>query len=230
MKIFLPLFSAVFNRKQLESCPEDDNQKIFDHLTRIFSDLGIPNDTTAEEFFHDPEKTMLVFHKIRHYDISHFREKLLDPNFSDQDIIEWANTLIKQANKINFAASIYDPSLSNGKFFLDLLYALSPQSVSYSLVAPGETEQQKQYNAKYVISITWRLGVNVFLVWEDIVELNISLILAFLCSLVVNFNNDQVRTLPSTFKRNKFRKFHLEPSPFAEKTPPTQTKNLQWVI
>ena len=38
-------------------------------------------------------------------------------------------------------------------------------------------------NAKYAISIARKLGAIIFLVWDDIIELNKKMILIFVCSL-----------------------------------------------
>jgi len=47
----------------------------------------------------------------------------------------------------------------------------------------GETDEEKENNAKYLISIARKLGAVIFCVWEDIVKVNYKMILVLVCSL-----------------------------------------------
>ena len=47
----------------------------------------------------------------------------------------------------------------------------------------GETDEEKENNAKYLISIARKLGATIFLVWEDIPKVNYKMILVLVCSL-----------------------------------------------
>ena len=46
-----------------------------------------------------------------------------------------------------------------------------------------ENDEQKTMNAKYAISIARKLGAVIFLVWEDVLELNQKMMLIFIASL-----------------------------------------------
>jgi plastin-1 len=46
-----------------------------------------------------------------------------------------------------------------------------------------ENDDQKTMNAKYAISIARKLGAVIFLVWEDVLELNQKMMLIFIASL-----------------------------------------------
>ncbi|KAG0559488.1 hypothetical protein KC19_10G108900 [Ceratodon purpureus] len=89
---------------------------------------------------------------------------------SDADIIHWANLKVKNAGKTTRMESFKDRSLSTGLFFLDLLGAVEPRVVNWSLVTRGTTDDDKRVNATYIISIARKLGCSVFLLWDDIVE------------------------------------------------------------
>lgn len=102
---------------------------------------------------------------------------------SDQDMIAWANNVVKQNGKTSTMRSFKDPSIKNAKFFLDLLDGLRKGIVDYSLVTPGNNEDECRMNAKLAISIARKLGALIFLVPEDIVELRQRLILTFVGSL-----------------------------------------------
>ena len=47
----------------------------------------------------------------------------------------------------------------------------------------GETDEDKEMNAKYAISIARKLGAIIFMVWDDIPRLNKKMLLIFACSL-----------------------------------------------
>lgn len=48
---------------------------------------------------------------------------------------------------------------------------------------PGETDEEKENNAKYVLSLARKLGAVIFCVWEDIPQVNYKMILVLVCSL-----------------------------------------------
>lgn len=47
----------------------------------------------------------------------------------------------------------------------------------------GETDEEKENNAKYILSIARKLGAVIFSVWEDITKVNPKMILVLVCSL-----------------------------------------------
>jgi plastin-1 len=103
---------------------------------------------------------------------------------SDADMVAWANNLVKASGKSTQIRSFKDGQLRTAVFFLDLLNALRPGIVDYSLVNQGRTDDEARMNAKLAISIARKLGALIFLVPEDIVELRQRLILTFVGSLM----------------------------------------------
>ena len=69
---------------------------------------------------------------------------------------------------------------------VDLLSAVEPKSINLAVVTPGTTAQEREMNAKYVISTARKLGCSLFLLWEDIVEVNCKMILVFVASLMLH--------------------------------------------
>lgn len=75
---------------------------------------------------------------------------------TDQDILKWALDTVARSTSPNKPSppttpirSFKDPSISNALFFLDLLEALRPGIVDYSLVARPATEyEDKRQNGK----------------------------------------------------------------------------------
>jgi len=103
---------------------------------------------------------------------------------SDRDILEWANSRVQRIGKETKMSSFRDPNLSNSLFFLDLVSSLAPGIVNPEIVTPGLTDEEKASNAKYVISIARKIGVTVFLTWEDIVEVKAKMMLVFCAGLM----------------------------------------------
>uniref|UniRef100_A0A6V7QT25 Calponin-homology (CH) domain-containing protein n=1 Tax=Ananas comosus var. bracteatus TaxID=296719 RepID=A0A6V7QT25_ANACO len=103
---------------------------------------------------------------------------------SDADILNWANSKVKASGKSSQIESFKDRNLSNGMFFLELLSAVEPRVVNWKLVTKGEDEEEKKLNATYIISVARKLGCSVFLLPEDIMEVNQKMILTLTASIM----------------------------------------------
>ncbi|CAN8258149.1 unnamed protein product [Cochlearia groenlandica] len=99
---------------------------------------------------------------------SHWQGK----EITEADILRWANRKVKKSGGTSHAVSFKDKNLSNGIFFLELLSAVETRVVDWSLVTKGETEEEKKLNATYIISVARKLGCSIFLLPEDIIEVN----------------------------------------------------------
>jgi plastin-1 len=117
---------------------------------------------------------------------------------------------VASAGKTSRIESFKDPSIATGRFLVDLLYAINPRAVNYSLVEPGDTCQNKfpfffllfsflvpdssflldvdeqcALNAQYVVNVAWKIGCYVFILWEDIVEVKPDMIFVFVAALMM---------------------------------------------
>ncbi|THU67657.1 hypothetical protein C4D60_Mb05t27020 [Musa balbisiana] len=110
----------------------------------------------------------------------HSREK----EIKDIDILNWANDRVKNSGRHSRMDSFKDRSLSSGIFFLDLLSAVEPRVVNWSLVTKGERDDEKKMNASYIISVARKLGCSVFLLPEDILEVNQKMMLTLTASIM----------------------------------------------
>uniref|UniRef100_A0A0E0CMN0 Calponin-homology (CH) domain-containing protein n=1 Tax=Oryza meridionalis TaxID=40149 RepID=A0A0E0CMN0_9ORYZ len=97
---------------------------------------------------------------------THSKEK----EITDADILIWAN------NK--------DKSIANGVFFLELLHAVNHRHVDLSMVKKGEDDEEKKSNATYTISVARKLGCTLFMLPEDIMEVNPKMILVLTASIM----------------------------------------------
>eukprot|EP01119_Soliformovum_irregulare_P011979 TRINITY_DN3073_c0_g2_i6.p1 TRINITY_DN3073_c0_g2~~TRINITY_DN3073_c0_g2_i6.p1 ORF type:complete len:515 (-),score=199.20 TRINITY_DN3073_c0_g2_i6:32-1345(-) len=148
-----------------------------------FSLVGIG----GKDIFEGNQKLILsiLWQSMRHHVLSILKGLDSRANeISDAEIIQWANDKVEKSNKSSRMKSFKDSSLRNGKFLIDLLDAVGPGCVNYSLVSEGDSDQDRMNNAKYCISLARKLGFCVFLQWEDIVELNPKMILTFVGTLM----------------------------------------------
>lgn len=65
---------------------------------------------------------------------------------TDSEVVRWANEQVQKAGKKSAMRSFKDPGLKNAHFFLDLLDALKPNYVDYSLVYEGRTDEECKAN------------------------------------------------------------------------------------
>ncbi|KAK4747166.1 hypothetical protein SAY87_026203 [Trapa incisa] len=117
---------------------------------------------------------------------------------TDADILEWANTKVQNSGRQSHMDSFKDKRLSDGIFFLELLSAVQPRVVNWSLVTKGATDEEKKMNASYIISIARKLGCSIFLLPEDITEVNQKMILTLTASIMHWFMKHPVDDVPAT--------------------------------
>jgi len=99
---------------------------------------------------------------------------------TDQDLLKWCNESVSDMNIANFK----DKQLSDGVFLIKLLATIEPRIIDWDLVkTENASDEEKQQNAKYAISLARKLGAVIFLVWDDILEVNMKMMLIFIASL-----------------------------------------------
>ncbi|GAY51678.1 hypothetical protein CUMW_136050 [Citrus unshiu] len=103
---------------------------------------------------------------------------------TDADILQWANAKVRISGSQSHMNSFKDKSLADGIFFLELLSAVQPRAVNWSLVTKGVTDEEKKMNATYIISIARKLGCSIFLLPEDMTEVNQKMILTLTASIM----------------------------------------------
>ena len=64
--------------------------------------------------------------------------------------------------------SFKDQKLKKGHFFFRLLESIESRAIDQDFVLPGDTDEECENNAKYIVSVARRLGATVFLIWEQI--------------------------------------------------------------
>ncbi|CAI8586932.1 unnamed protein product [Vicia faba] len=103
---------------------------------------------------------------------------------SDADILKWANRKVNSIGRTSHIQSFKDKSISSGLFFLELLSAVEPRVVNWNLVTKGQSVDEKKLNATYIISVARKLGCSIYLLPEDIMEVNQKMILTLAASIM----------------------------------------------
>ncbi|KAL3508425.1 hypothetical protein ACH5RR_027826 [Cinchona calisaya] len=116
--------------------------------------------------------------------LKNLRSRFQGKEISDADILKWANKKVKSTGRTSQMESFKDKSLSTGLFFLELLSAVEPRVVNWNLVTKGESDDEKKLNATYIISVARKLGCSIFLLPEDIIEVNQKMILTLTASIM----------------------------------------------
>ncbi|GMI79418.1 hypothetical protein like AT5G55400 [Hibiscus trionum] len=116
--------------------------------------------------------------------LKNLRSRSQGKEISESYIIAWANRKVRRTGSSRQIENFKDKSLSSGLFFLELLSAMRPRVVNWNLVTEGETDYEKRLNATYIISVTRKLGCSVFLLPEDIMEVNQKMMLTLTASIM----------------------------------------------
>ncbi|KAL5207002.1 hypothetical protein ABZP36_031437 [Zizania latifolia] len=116
--------------------------------------------------------------------LKNLRTHSKEREISDTDILVWANNKIKESGKTSHIESFKDKSIANGMFFIELLSAVQRRVVDWSMVKKGEDDEEKKLNASYIISVARKLGCTIFLLPDDIMEVNPKMILVLAASIM----------------------------------------------
>lgn len=136
----------------------------------------------------DGNKTLtlgFVWQLMRHHIIKILKELGGGKKIEENEIIAWANNKVKTAGKTSSMQNFGDQSLKNSLFFIDLLASIREKSVKYELVNTNpQTKEELMSNAKYAISVARTLGCLIFVLPDDIIEVNKKMILTFVGAMM----------------------------------------------
>jgi len=105
-------------------------------------------------------------------------------DITEDDMVRWANGVVKGAGKSSKMDSFKDQSLKTCVFFIDLLEGVRPNIINYEIVTAGDTTEDATSNAKYSISVARKVGCCIFCLPEDLVEVKPKMILTFIGAIM----------------------------------------------
>ena len=73
--------------------------------------------------------------------------------------------------------------MNDCKFLFGLLAAISKNSYDPTLILEGNNEEEVKENCNYFLSCARKMGAVIFMVWEDIVKVNMKMMIVLFAEL-----------------------------------------------
>lgn len=168
------------NMKKLENC---NYAVALGKKEAKFSLVGIGGENINEG---SPMHTLaLVWQLMRRYTLKVLSDLGDGEKVSDQIIINWVNSTLKQGNKNSSISSFKDKSISTSLPVIDLIDTIVPKAIKYEMVKSGDmTAEDKLNNAKYAISVARKIGVKVYALPDDLVEVKPKMVMTVFACLM----------------------------------------------
>jgi len=150
----------------------------------------------GQDIFHGTHTLVLalVWQMLRNYTMEMLAKLTNSANGSaikDKEIVEWVVKKLSDSGKTSKISSFKDPSIATSIPVIDLVDAISPGSIDYELVTAGETDEEKELNAQYAISMCRKIGARTYALPEDIVEVKPKMLLTVFACLMIRALQDQ---------------------------------------
>ncbi|KAK5978433.1 Fimbrin [Trichostrongylus colubriformis] len=112
---------------------------------------------------------------------------------ADKDIVAWVNRKLASCGKTSSIRSFQDSSISDARVVLDLIDAIKPNVIDYSLVSNSNNME----NAKYAITCGRKIGAKIYALPEDIVEVKPKMVMTvFACLMARDYMPDMRESIP----------------------------------
>uniref|UniRef100_A0A8C2H727 Plastin 1 (I isoform) n=1 Tax=Cyprinus carpio TaxID=7962 RepID=A0A8C2H727_CYPCA len=168
------------NMKKLENC---NYSVALGKKEAKFSLVGIGGENINEG---SPMHTLaLVWQLMRRYTLKVLSDIGDGEKVSDQVIINWVNNTLKQGQKDSYINSFKDKSISTSLPVINLIDTIVPKAIKYEMVKSGDmTPEDKLNNAKYAISMARKIGVRVYALPDDLVEVRPKMVMTVFACLM----------------------------------------------
>ncbi|XP_015715633.1 plastin-3 isoform X2 [Coturnix japonica] len=168
------------NMKKLENC--NYAVDLGKHPAK-FSLVGIGGQDLNDG---NPTLTLaLVWQLMRRYTLNVLEDLGDGQKANDDIIVNWVNQTLKEAGKSTSIQNFKDKTISTSLAVVDLIDAIQPGCINYDLVKTGHlSEDDKQNNAKYAVSMARRIGARVYALPEDLVEVKPKMVMTVFACLM----------------------------------------------
>ncbi|XP_050989167.1 plastin-1 isoform X1 [Labeo rohita] len=168
------------NMKKLENC---NYAVALGKKEAKFSLVGIGGENINEG---SPMHTLaLVWQLMRRYTVKVLSDIGDGEKVTDQIIINWVNETLKQGQKDTYISSFKDKSISTSLAVIDLIDTIMPKAIKHEMVKRGDlTPEDKLNNAKYAISVARKIGVRVYALPDDLVEVKPKMVMTVFACLM----------------------------------------------
>ncbi|XP_022078623.2 plastin-1 [Acanthochromis polyacanthus] len=130
----------------------------------------------------------LVWQLMRRYTVMVLSDLGDGERVGDQIILNWVNTTLSEKRKDTQISSFKDQLISTSLPVFDLIDIIAPGSVRWELVRKGDkkrmSDEDKENNAKYAISLTRKIGARVYTLPDDLVEVNPKMVMTLFACLM----------------------------------------------
>ncbi|KGL75278.1 Plastin-3, partial [Tinamus guttatus] len=127
----------------------------------------------------------LVWQLMRRYTLNVLEDLGDGQKANDDIIVNWVNRTLKEAGKSTSIQNFKDKTISTSLAVVDLIDAIQPGCINYDLVKTGHlSEDDKQNNAKYAVSMARRIGARVYALPEDLVEVKPKMVMTVFACLM----------------------------------------------
>ncbi|XP_030603017.1 plastin-3 [Archocentrus centrarchus] len=167
------------NMKKLENC----NYAVELGKKAKFSLVGIGGQDLNDG---NPTLTLaLVWQLMRRYTLNVLEDLGDGDKVNDDIIVRWVNKTLAEAGKSSKISSFKDKEISSSLAVLELIDAIQPNSIDYDLIKTGSlSDDDKQENAKYAISMARKIGARVYALPEDLVEVKPKMVMTVFACLM----------------------------------------------
>ncbi|CAM4617791.1 plastin-3 isoform X2 [Caretta caretta] len=127
----------------------------------------------------------LVWQLMRRYTLNVLEDLGDGQKANDDIIVNWVNRTLREAGKSTSIQSFKDKTISTSLAVVDLIDAIQPGCINYDLVKTGDlSEDDKQNNAMYAVSMARRIGARVYALPEDLVEVKPKMVMTVFACLM----------------------------------------------
>jgi len=173
-----PRIGAIM--KKIENC----NYAVENGKKLKYSLIGV-----AGNDIHDQNKTLtlaLVWQLMRGYTTKVLTELTPGDNaIRDNEIRDWVNETLASKGKTTKISSFKDSSISTSAAIIDLIDALVPSSIDYSvLITDPQEYEEKLQNAKYALAMGRKIGARIYATPEHVVNVESKMVLTVFACLM----------------------------------------------
>ncbi|XP_041111448.1 plastin-3-like isoform X1 [Polyodon spathula] len=128
----------------------------------------------------------LVWQLMRRYTLNVLEDLGEDgAKVNDDIIVNWVNSTLSAADKKTKIQSFKDKEISTSLAVVDLIDAIQPGCIDYDMVKTGKlSDEDKQENAKYAVSMARKIGARVYALPDDLVEVKPKMVMTVFACLM----------------------------------------------
>lgn len=172
--------------KKIENC--NYVVKIAEQLK--FSLVGIGGSDITDG---NPKLVMaLLWQTMRAYTMTILQQcTRTDKSVNEGEILQWVNDKLAAAEKTTKITGFKDADIKTSRCVVDLIDAIKPGTIDYSMLSSDENEEALLLNAKYAISMARKLGARIYALPEDLVELKSKMVMTVFACLMAQAHKQQ---------------------------------------